>query len=106
MAGKRFSKVVTVDGKQFRYDYKDGIVEYISKADEEMLKDNERWWEKYGRNLWDVDADGYVVNSSAGLMRENWDKASERKEYLKAWSEELDVEAQYLAEQFIKYEMQ
>lgn len=105
MAGKRYSKIVTVDGRQFRYDYKDGIVECVSKADEEMLKDNEMWQEKYGRNLWDVDADGYFVEASAGLLKENWDKAAARKEYLKAWSDELDAEAQYLAEQFIKYEM-
>ena len=83
MTEKRFSNVVTVDGKQFRYDYKYGIVEYVSKAGEEMLKDNEEWQRKYGKNLWDVE-DGYVVNSSAGLMKENWDDAAERKEYLKA----------------------
>lgn len=105
MTGKRFSKVVKVDGKKFRYDYKDGIVECVSKADEEMLKDNERWQEKHGRNLWDVDADGYFVVASAGLLKENWDKSATRNEYLKDWSEELDAEAQYLAEQFIKYEM-
>ena len=103
MTEKRFSKVVKVDGKQFRYDYMDCIVEYVSKADEEMLKDNERWQEKYGTNLWDIDADGYSVNSSAGLMRENWDDVSVRNEYLAEWSMELDSEAQDLAEQFLKY---
>jgi len=91
-------KIVTVGKRQFRYDRKNSIVECVQKATEEMLEDNREWQSKYGKNIWDIDADGYWVCASAGLMHENWDNADARTEYLEEWCSELDEEDSFLIE--------
>lgn len=97
------SKIVKVGDKEFRYDYKDCVVEYVMKADAQMYEDNKEWQKKWGRDLWDIDAEGYEVIASAGLSREHWDDKEARKEYLEMWAQELDEESQYLAEQYMMY---
>lgn len=99
------SKPYAYKGRLFRYDFDNATVECISKADEEMLKDNEEWQAKYGKVLWDIDADGYTIIATIGLRRDNWKKKAVRDEYLSEWCFELDEEAAILAENFVKYEM-
>lgn len=99
------SKPYAYEGRLFRYNFDNATVECISKADEEMLKENEEWQAKYGKDLWDIDADGYTVIASIGLRRENWKKKAIRDEYLSEWCFELGEEAAILADNFVKYEM-
>ena len=99
----RLSKIYKFRKKSFRYDYDNGLVSVVYKADEEMYKDNEEWQEKYGKDLWDIDKDGYIESSTVGLMRENWDNKEVRDEYLSMWVDELKEEAEYLAQEFLMY---
>lgn len=103
MATKK-SKVYKVDGLLFRYDYDRSVVEYVSKAGAQELKDNEEWMEKYGEPLWDIE-DGYVVIDSIGLRKENWKNKESRIGYLEQWAAELRYEADCMAADFLKYEM-
>ena len=100
-----YSKVIKVNGKEFRYDYDRCVVEWVHKADEQMKQDNIEWQEKFGRNLFEIDEDGYEVVETVGLSKEHWDHAGTRKEYLTEWGYDLDEEAAYMAEMFVKYEL-
>ena len=95
-------KIVTVGKRQLRYDRKNSIVECIQKVTPEMLEDNREWQSKYGRNLWDIDTDGYWVCASAGLRAENWNDAEARAEYLEEWCYELDDEEACLVESVMR----
>lgn len=90
--------------KLFRYDFDNGMVEYICKADEEMLKDNEEWVAKYGKPLWDVDADGYCIVDAVGLRAENWKDKESRDCYLDTWLDDMREEFAYEMALFEKYE--
>lgn len=99
------SKPYKLHGKLFRYDFDTATVEYISKADEEMRKDNEEWQAKYGRDLWDIDAEGYIVLSTVGLHPDNWKNKAARDEYLFVWCCDLDEESAALARDFERFEL-
>lgn len=99
------SKPYKLYGKMFRYDFDTATVEYISKADEEMRRDSEDWQAKYGKNLWDIDDDGYIVLSTVGLLPENWKNKAARDEHLFCWCCELDEESSAMARDFEKYEL-
>jgi len=92
-------QIVTIGKRKFRYDREHSIVECITKATPDMLEDNRNWRAKFGKDLWQIDADGYMVVASAGLMAENWDNREARAEYLEEWAFELDEEDAYLVEE-------
>ncbi len=79
---KRYSGIYEIDGWSFRYDYKDCMVELVTKARKEEIADNAEWMAKYGKPLWDIDESGYIVMESAGLMPKNWKDKEARDEYL------------------------
>lgn len=89
---KRYSEVYSYRGKHFRYDYERSILEYIwiVEEDDEELKLHK--------------GDIEVLNG-AGLKEENWKNKRLRNMYLSEWILELDEESEYLAEEFLKYEM-
>lgn len=92
--------------RTFRYNFDEAIVEYISKADAEMIADDKEWKANHnGSSLWDIDEDGYITLDSAGLSRENWKHKESRNYYLDQWNDELDEEAAYQAYLFEKYEL-
>lgn len=99
------SKPVKVGGKLFRYDFDRSVVEYIIKADDEMIDAEIEWEQKHGSQLYGVGADGYIVLESAGLRKENWMNTATRKEYLSVWADELEEEATCLVNDFVKYEL-
>lgn len=100
------SKPYRFQKKLFRYDYEYGVVEYIAKADAEMIADDEEWKKTHnGRGLYDIDQDGYMVLDSVGLRRENWKNKAVRDEYLFGWCIDLDEEAAAIARDFEKYEL-
>ena len=99
------SKPYKYNDKLFRYNFDTGEVQYISKADKEMLEDNEEWQVKYGRNLWDIDAEGYIILGTVGLHPDNWKNKAARDEYLSGWCIDLDAETQSLARDFERYEL-
>ena len=99
------SKPYKLNGKLFRYDFDECVVEYIYRASAEEIKDEQEWIEKHGRPLIGIDADGYSVVESVGLSKKNWKNKEVRDEYLSAWSCELDEEAAYLMDDFVKYEL-
>ena len=97
------TQIYTFKGKTFRYDFDHGIVEYIAKADAEMIKDEEEWKANHnGRSLWHIDPDGYTVIDSVGLRRENWDNEAIRDEYLAEYIADLEYEARCYARDFIR----
>lgn len=100
------SKVCKVNGKLFRYDYDNSVVEYVYKLSDEEIQDELDWMEKHnGKPLVGMDEDGFSVVESVGLRRENWENKEARMEYLNVWADELDEEAAYLMDSFIKYEL-
>ncbi len=99
------SKICKIAGKLFRYNYEQGVVEYIAKADKEMLADEVLWKAKRHSSLYDIDESGYTVIASIGLSVENWRSKEARVEYLTGWADELDEESACLAADFIKYEL-
>ena len=56
--------------------------------------------------MFGIDAEGYIVCSTAGLNAANWKDTAARKEYLSEWANELEEEANRLAEDFVKNEIQ
>ena len=96
------SAVYKFKGKLFRYNYDECLVEYLAKATKEELEDNVRWQEKYGKNLWDIDENGYIVSDEVGLQEANWKDKFARDEYLNEWVDELNYMAQTYAESYIR----
>ena len=94
------SAVYKFKGKLFRYNYDECLVEYVAKATKDELEDNKEWQKKYGKNLWDIDKDGYIEIEAAGLRKENWTRKEVRDEYLSEWVAEMaeacEFEMQYL----------
>jgi hypothetical protein len=100
------SKPYKLHGKLFQYDFDNSMVEYIAKADAEMLASEKEWKANHnGRPLYGIDKDGYIILGSVGLHRENWNKKAARDEYLSGWILELDEEAEALSADFVKYEL-
>lgn len=84
------SGVYKFRGQFFRYDFDNGLVERLAKATDQERKDNEEWLAKYGKPLWQIDADGYIEIEAVGLMRENWQCKAVRDEYLAEWISEIE----------------
>lgn len=85
----------------FRYDFEKGLVSWIVKASEEEYADNEHWQQKFGRNLWDIDEDGYIEIQAAGLLRANWKDKAVRDDYLEQWCDEIDYESALYSKEFL-----
>jgi hypothetical protein len=98
------SKPYELDGKIFRYDFDHCVVEYIAKADAEMVADEAEWEQKHDRKLYNIDDDGYMVLDEVGLHKKNWINKEARDEYLSEWAFELDEELGALAAEFISEE--
>lgn len=92
------------EGKTFRYDFDRCVVEYIFKATEEDIADEQEWIEKYERPLLGIDEEGYIVASTVGLRKENWTRKPVRDEYLSGWVDELGEEERCMEADFVKYE--
>ena len=86
---KKISGIYKRGGQLFRYNYEHCVVEYVCKASQEELADNEEWLRKYGRKLWEIDESGYITIESVGLRPENWKNKEARNEYLDEWLFEL-----------------
>lgn len=79
----KYSKNYTIQGKTFRYDYDHAVVEWIYKNED---------------GKWEV-LDG------AGLRLENWKNKEARDEYLQEWIMDIEADAEYQMDMFIKYEL-
>ena len=99
------SNPVKVGDRLFRYDFGNAMVEYIIKADEEIIDEEIEWEQKHGSQLYGVGADGYIVLATAGLNVSNWKDADARKGYLIGWAAELEEEKERMAEEFVRYEL-
>lgn len=99
------SKVYEQDGKLFRYNYDDAVVEYVYKATEEDKAEEAEWLEKHGCSLHHIDSDGYAVVASIGLRQDNWDHEELRREYIAQWIADLDEELRALKADFERYEL-
>lgn len=100
------SKPYKLNGKLFRFDFDTCIVEYIQKADKETIEEDEKWKKNHGgRSLYGVGSDGYIVLSSIGLGRENWENKEARDGYLSGWCVDLDDELESMTADFVKYEL-
>ena len=91
--------------RMFRYDDARCVVQYVEKATPDMYEDDKEWMGKYGKVLWGIDSDGYIVLDSVGLSREHWDDKESRIEYLTEWTWEIADEVNYLTDEFVRYEV-
>lgn len=96
------SAVYKFRGKLFRYDFDCCIVELVTKATQEERDDNARWQSRYGKNLWDIDENGYIVADEVGLQKSNWQNKFVRNEYLNEWVDELNYMAETYSESYIR----
>lgn len=78
----KYSRNYTLQGKTFRYDYDNNIVEWI-------YKENGKW----------------EVIDGAGLRLENWKNKETRNEYLQEWIMDIEADAEYQMDWFIKHEL-
>lgn len=99
------SNPVKVNGKLFRYDFDRSAVEYIIKADAEIIREENEWKQKHGFSLFSIDAKGYIVLAYAGLNVANWKDAAARREYLTEWANDLEAAENCMAADFIKNEL-
>lgn len=99
------SKPYEMNGKVFRYDFDRCVVEYISKADADMMAEDAEWQQKHGSKLYGIGDDGYMLLATVGLWKDNWTNKAARDEYLSEWVFELDEEFAALAADFVKYEL-
>jgi len=88
--------------KMFRYNRERAEVSYVAKATAEEIADNQKWLEKYGKPLFEIQSDGYVVINSVGLSRENWDDKEARDEYLNEWCMQMEEELAYMTADLVK----
>ena len=87
-------------GRDFLYDKGNALLQWVVKADDDMYAENQRWQEKFGCDLWDIE-DGYSVVSEIGFSADNWRCKTIRDEYLDMWIAQLDEETERLAEAFL-----
>ena len=90
----KYSRIYKVGEKRFRYNYKYKEIEWITKLDEEMKKDNEEWREKYGKDLWETTEDGYHIVDRIGCYLEDWKESP--REMCEMWSGDIDEECAYM----------
>lgn len=98
-------QIYKLRGKLFRWNPQRCTVQYIVKASEEDIKEEAEWKAKYGHGLFDLDAEGYMVVSTAGLSKKSWEDKEARDEYLLGWIDEMDEEVAVMAADFVKYEL-
>jgi len=81
-----------IGNRLFAYDKEDKVVDIVFKDDEEVdiLGDDKAPWR---------------IMDSVGLSEENWNDKEARIEYLQEYSDDLDYEADSLAQQFIRDEL-
>lgn len=100
------SKPYKLEGKLFRYDFDQSIVEYIAKAEKEDLENEAEWKREHaGQPLCGIDADGYMVLDTIGLSAENWRNKEARDDYLRGLCFDLDEQAACLMANFERYEL-
>ena len=88
--GKVMSTPYKRQGKLFRYNFEVGVVEFLTKVNAAMRKDNAEWMKKFGKPLWDAGDDGYHVIDTVGLSKANWVSKDDRDYYLDQWIMEMD----------------
>jgi len=88
--------------KSFQYDRKRAVVLYVAKAGIEEIADNQEWVAKYGKPLFEIQEDGYMIIDSIGLSRENWDNKEARDEYLHGWCMNMEEEQAYMTADLAK----
>ena len=94
---KKKSGIYKYRGKEFRYNYEDAVVEYVSNLSKKELEANEKYRQKYGKPIFPVDEKGYWLVDEIGLSVENWKNKEARNEYLAGWIYELELEAECAA---------
>ena len=80
----RYSEIYNYQGKAFRYDYENSLLQYvyIVEEDDELLG-------KKG-DIVEIDA--------VGLNKEHWENKPQRDEYLFEYVADLEAEAEFYAE--------
>lgn len=95
MARRSLSRIYKRQGKSFRYDFDNSLIQLVSKATPQDIDDEKEWVEQYGESLLNIGSDGYMVINSAGLRPEHWLDRESRNEYLDGWIGEMEEELRY-----------
>jgi len=88
--------------KKFQYDRENATILHVAKATAEDIAVNQEWVTKYGKPLFEIQDDGYMVIDSIGLSRKNWDDKEARNEYLNEWCMQMEEELAYMTADLVK----
>ena len=98
----KYSKIYDIRGKKMRYNYDEGLIEWVSVLSDEDKAENLDWQERHGSPLWDTTEDGYLLVDSMGCYIEDWQE--DPKGMCEMWSADLDGEMDW-AMDILKYEV-
>ncbi len=107
---KKYSRVRIHEGKRFRYNYEDHVLEYICKPNADMLEELKDeatnckldWMRLDAKhNLESYETTGYIVISSEGLGLDNY--REDPKHWIAVYAEELNEELYCLQQEFEMY---
>lgn len=94
-----YSKPVKFGDRYFRYNYDTTEVEYVVPVTSEMLTENEEWMHKFHSSLYDIH-DGFAVIDYRQLNPDYWENKSDRIDYLREFSTDLDYEVNSAIDEF------
>lgn len=98
----KYSSPYEFENKLFRYNYEDCLVEWIHKATEKEIEENEEWKKAHNNHhLYNIGEDGFEIIDTVGLRKENWNNKEIRNEYLEEWCFEINEETSILMEDFL-----
>lgn len=81
-----YTDIIQYDEYKFRYDLITEIVEWVEKADEDEIEENNYWKEKHnGHGLFDIDESGMMIINSTVMEKEIWEDVSQREDFLSDW---------------------
>ena len=100
---KGYSRVVKYEGKSFRYNRNDAMLQIVAKASKDEIQEESEWLKDHKRPLYDIDADGYLVLYEEGLCRENWDDKESREYYMSLLLDEYRDEMYWLESSYREF---
>lgn len=99
---REYSKIYKAGTRNFRYNYRRCMLEYVVKETAKRRKENEEWIKEFDEPMWDF-VDGVAVVDSIGLTLESWKEDPEY--WCHMYNGELSEELAYQTYLFEKYEM-
>lgn len=100
---KNCSEVINVGMRNFRYNYAAREIQWVGKAPEGTIKENEEWFAEFGELLYEIDEDGYLLNEVYPTPLEVWNDEERRMAELRRINGRLEAELDYFINVFFNY---